>query len=272
MNLDPKVLRSRYTGIYAALQWRSLRYTLVCTAVTIGAALVASLWLVPIVVPTALAALPLPVAIGALLGLLFVVVGVLPSLLQIAVTPKQERRAFEAWNAYALMDRQRWAATAGAVPRGFRTPERGLGWIERHPASDPLQRVRLLLWAGRLDEAAGELANWPETGSWPALREQVRAVAEHQRTGAADLSRAREATDALAPDDDYARIGLAIEEARQLHAAGHRWWPPLAEVRERLRALPPGASIGARLLSGLRVSAVAIAIGAVAGVLLSLGR
>jgi hypothetical protein len=140
VDADDRLIRSRYVGIYRAIAARSVRYLVVCVGATLLTALAVVVWLVPLLTPTFVTALPLPVAIAALLAVVFLAAGVIPTVLQLAITPRDLQRAFEAWNAFALLDKARWVRTAGKAPPTFRNPEAGLAWIAHHPLTDPLQR------------------------------------------------------------------------------------------------------------------------------------
>lgn len=270
MDADDRLIRSRYVGIYRAIAARSVRYLVVCVGATLLTALAVVVWLVPLLTPTFVTALPLPVAIAALLAVVFLAAGVIPTVLQLAITPRDLQRAFEAWNAFALLDKARWVRTAGKAPPTFRNPEAGLAWIAHHPLTDPLQRVRLLLWGGRFDDAAAELDRWPDNDEWPALRAQSVALRDFLQHGSSDLAEAEQATSRLPPDRaDYVRLNLAIEAARNAHAAGKPWWPPLASARSEMKVVPRGASIGARVFSGLRTTAIVMVIGGAAGFIIS---
>lgn len=272
-----KAAERRYVAVVRHVYLRQLIYLAACWAAIAGIVAVQVLVVTPVLVPL-LAGLSLPIPITVILALLPVIIAliVVPGFVQVLATPRSERAAFEAISAYALLDRTRWLSSASAVPRAFRNARGAQVWVDQHPMTDPLQKVRVLVWGGRYAEATDIIERLPsDSPIWRAHRMGLTALVNFVRDDDRAAPGLQSAADELAmlpasPDRDYSILSLAFERARLLHADGGPVFQILAEARDRLETLPPGASTNDRRIAGMRSMAPAIVVVALAAAFISL--
>ena len=151
--------------------------------------------------------------------------------------PRDVARALELYRWVGRADWLRWrAATGDAVPS---TPARARAWLEAHPArgaGDDLPRIQPLLWIGELDTARRVAFALPATTVAERFDRALEiAFVSFVVSGDGDLTEARAALGALDGETEADRIHagarLALEEARQLAAAGTDFLPPLIAAR-----------------------------------------
>jgi hypothetical protein len=172
--------------------------------------------------------------------------------------PRPVARALEAYRWVARRAWLRWQEITGDdVPS---TPARARAWLEAHPATGGAAdqpRVDLLVWIGELDAARRVAQGLPAATPWERFeRELELAFVNFVATADGDLEAVRRALEDLPITER--RIGqamLAVEEARQLAAAGRPFLDPLVAARDTLGAeldgflLPDLARwLGSRLL------------------------
>lgn len=272
-----KAAERRYVAVVRHVYFRQFIYLAACWAAVAGIVAVHVLVVTPVLVPM-LTSLSLPIPITVILALLPAVIGliVVPGFVQVLATPRSERAAFEALSAQALLDRARWLSSAGAVPRAFRNAREAQRWIDQHPTTDPLQKVRVLVWGGRYAEATDIIERLPsDSPIWRAHRVALTALVNFVRDDDRAGPGLQSAADELAmlpasPDRDYAILTLALERARLLHANRGPVFQILAGARDRLGTLPPGASTNDRRIAGMRSMAPIIVVVALAAALVSL--
>jgi hypothetical protein len=149
-------------------------------------------------------------------------------------------------------------------------------WIDQHPTTDPLQKVRVLVWGGRYVEATDTIERLPSDSLiWRAHRVALTALVNFVRDDAREGLGLQSAADELAmlpasPDRDYAILSLAFERARLLHADRGPVFETLAQARDRLETLPLGASTNDRRIAGMRSMAPVIVVVALAAAFISL--
>lgn len=271
--LTDATARQRYEAIFRVINRRSLIGLLFCFAATAAVVGVYVLWLAG---PLALALIDLGLPRWLIPGLqsaVFLVGAVtLPNLAQLIVIRGDTAAAFEGFNALALCEAERWKRD-GVPIRAIRKADLVIPWLTEHPEARGPLRVRLLAWAGAPELARLELAQMPVVTAFDAFEEALlTAMVDFVETGSGDL---RPASDALAhvPAEDYdrARLALAFEQARSEHYAGRPWQGPL-EVARREVAIPRGATILGRFLSGWRVSSGIVVAGALLASVIALLR
>jgi hypothetical protein len=172
--------------------------------------------------------------------------------------PRPVARALEAYRWVARRAWLRWREITGDdVPS---TPARARAWLEAHPATGAADqpRVDLLVWIGELDAARRVAQGLPAATPWERFeRELELAFVDFVATADGDLGAVRRALEDLPTTERrVGRAMLAVEEARQLAAAGRPFLDPLVAARDTLGAeldgflLPDMARwLGGRLLA-----------------------
>ena len=251
--LDDAVVKRRYEGIYRAIARRSLLPVVVCVGTTAVVAYAFVTFALPLVIPLIPFGTPAFIAIASTLAILLAGITVLPTLAQLVLTSRSWRKAVEALNGWAMFEQARLRSLGIRPPLIF---GRGSArrWIARTPGIGGPMRIRYLAWIGELNAAAEITAHMPtETPAARFERRLLQAMIEFVATGTADLSAAREELAAVpaGAERDSARLALAFEEARLVHAAGGDWVPTLAAARDDISVLPKGASIRERFIASL---------------------
>ncbi len=163
--------------------------------------------------------------------------------------PRPVSRALEAYRWVARRAWLRWRDITGDdVPR---TPTRARAWLEAHPATGGAAdqpRVELLVWIGELDAARRVARGLPVGTPWERFERDIElAFVDFVATADDDLRGVRRALEDLpATDRRIGRAMLAVEEARQLAAAGRPFLDPLVAARDTL-----GAELDGFLLADL---------------------
>jgi len=153
--------------------------------------------------------------------------------------PRPVARALEAYRWVARRAWLRWRDITGdGVPS---TPARARAWLEARPATGDRAdqpRVELLVWIGEFDAARRVARGLPSGTPWERFeRELEQAFVDFVATADGDLNSVRKVLEDLPTSER--RIGqamLAVEEARQLAAAGRPFLDPLVAARESLGA------------------------------------
>jgi len=153
--------------------------------------------------------------------------------------PRPVARALEAYRWVARRAWLHWHELTGDDVPG--TPARARAWLEAHPATGggaDQPRVELLVWIGELDAARRVAQGLPARTPWERFERQLSiAFVDFVATADGDLGAVRRIIEELTPAD--LRTGqamLAVEEARQLAAAGRPFLDPLVAARDTLGA------------------------------------
>jgi hypothetical protein len=263
--------KGRYEAIYKAVGRRSRNAVLLCLAATAAIALIYLMWLAPPMARLlAETGLPRWLTAGLQTGVFLSVAGALPNLAQLIVVRGDTAAAFEAFNAWGLAESER-AKRAGTPLRAFRRAEQVQPWLDAHPDAPRPIRIRLLTWGGAIDEARRELAELPIQAPVEAFeRALLTYMVDFVATGVGDLRPAGQAiANVPAADYGWARLALALEQARAAHHVGDRWEKPLAVARRDVN-VPHAATIAGRFISGWRVYALIVVGGTILSILLVL--
>jgi hypothetical protein len=153
--------------------------------------------------------------------------------------PRPVARALEAYRWVARRAWLRWREITGDDVPG--TPARARAWLEAHPASGggaDQPRVDLLVWIGEFDAARRVARALPSGTPWERFERALEtAFVDFVATADGDLGAVRRAMDELsAPDRRLGQAMLAVEEARQLAAAGRPFLDPLVAARDAMGA------------------------------------
>jgi hypothetical protein len=179
-----------------------------------------------------------PVTVGALAGSIALFAGIMFGLSALT-RPRSVARALEAYRWVARRAWLHWREITGDdVPS---TPARARTWLEAHPASGGAAdqpRVDLLVWIGEFDAARRVAVGLPAGTPWQRFeRELELAFVDFVATADGDLRAIRRALEDLpAAEQRIGRAMLAVEEARQLAAAGRPFLDPLVAARDALGA------------------------------------
>jgi hypothetical protein len=151
--------------------------------------------------------------------------------------PRPVARALEAYRWVARRAWLRWREITGDDVPG--TPARARAWLEAHPANGggaDQPRVELLVWIGELDAARRVAQGLPARTPWERFERALElAFVDFVATADGDLEPVRRVLDELPTEER--RLGqamLAVEEARQLAAAGQPFLDPLDAARDAL--------------------------------------
>jgi DNA segregation ATPase FtsK/SpoIIIE-like protein len=148
----------------------------------------------------------------------------------------------EALEGFSWQGRWEWLRWRERVGRNIPTTQQGMErWLdETRDRSDlDLERIELLVFVRRFDEASVHAERLPQETPWQRFERAVLADwIEFVQTGRTDVDGLRRlAGDVVDPDEAvHADAMIAVAEARRLLAFGRAtdWLRPLAELRRRL--------------------------------------
>jgi hypothetical protein len=267
---DEAMVATRFEALGRAIGQRFKRSTYACL---IAVAVVTVAWTLVAVPLIVLAFISVPfVALSVAIAGYAVAVILLPSALQLAVMSRDDLALGEGYNVYAMLEQQH----APSLPRfllafRMRSANSTLKWMDTHPTFEP-QRIRALMWAGRLADASERIERLPSERAEDRFQKEVlRALMSFLLGREAGLAAAFREAEAIQPGSErlYAEATLAIETARRLQDSGGDWARPVIELRRRLTSLPRGASYRDRLMAGIPAVLGAVVVGSIFGVLIT---
>jgi len=267
--VEAAAVTERYEAIFRAIG-RRLRPSLVaCVAAVIG---VAVIWTaVTPALAVALRDVGSILSFGIIIGGYAVAIVIIPTGVQLLVLSDEDLALVEGFNAYAMLEMEHAPGRSRLMRWHQRNAKSALRWFLTHEAYEP-HRVRALLWAGRMDEAAtaiGALAtDYPEQRFQREIASALLAFVKGEESSLADAYREFESIPP-GPERDYAALVIAFESARRLLALGGEWRKPLVDARRKFQRLPRGASYWDRFRAGLPVVAAVILVGVLAGLSMS---
>ena len=255
--------QERYEAIYRVVVRRAQTSLFICWGLTVLLTFVTSV-AVTYFGPDLPPAWPAWLRVSAFLIPAFVVVGVVPGVIQVWYLGNPHVRALEVVNGFTLAETEQYTRETGRRrPPRPRNREAVVRLLATDVARGSRLRVRFLLWADEQTAAAQAINELPTDEPAGAFhRELLIELQRFVREDTMDLSRPRQALEAIppGPERDRARLALAFEEARLAHANGGSWLDPLVAARSEVDHLPRGASMRERVIAGLPTTIVILAI------------
>jgi hypothetical protein len=154
----------------------------------------------------------------------------------VSMSPRN-RAIHEAFDWIGRWEWLRWRAANG---RDIPTSREGAArWLDANPEAEGnrLGRVELLVWTGRLDEAAEVIGRLPATTDWERFERALLDDWVRWSGGAdADLAALRLAASEIRDTDDRLRAEamVAVHQAKVEIARRGDWRTPMLDLRERL--------------------------------------
>jgi hypothetical protein len=264
-SVEAAAVSQRYEAIFRAIGRRLRPSTFACVAAVIGTTIVwtaVTPWLA-----VALRGLGPTLSLALIIGGFAVAVVVIPTGVQLLVLSNEDLALVEGFNAYAMLDLEHAPVRSRLLRWHQRNAKSALKWVLTHDTDEP-HRVRALVWAGRVDEAASTIGamatDHPEQRFHREISIALLAFVKGEESSLADAYREFES---IPPglERDYAALVIAFESSRRLLALGEDWRKPLIEARRQFQRLPKGASYWDRVRAGLPFVAGAILVGVVIG-------